>query len=58
MVIVMTTAPLCLYIKVIYGISEEFELDFYAMYACVGCWNVSKPGLLNQQKRANCFGAN
>ena len=39
--IVMTTAPLCLYIKVIYGISEEFELDFYAMYACVGCWNVS-----------------
>ncbi|RWS28161.1 sodium bicarbonate transporter-like protein 11, partial [Leptotrombidium deliense] len=35
----MTTAPLCLYIKVIYGICEDFELNFYAMYACVGLWN-------------------
>lgn len=24
---------------VIYGISEEFDLNFHAMYACVGLWN-------------------
>lgn len=35
----MTTAPLCLYIKVIYGICEGFGLNFHAMYACVGLWN-------------------
>lgn len=39
LVILMTTAPLSLYIKVIYNICEDFELDFYAMYACVGLWN-------------------
>ena len=55
MVIVMTTAPLCLYIKVIYGISEEFELDFYAMYACVGCWNVSKASLLKHLNQSRLF---
>ncbi|XP_076308808.1 solute carrier family 4 member 11-like [Tachypleus tridentatus] len=35
----MTTAPLALYIKVIYSICEDFHLNFYAMYACVGLWN-------------------
>lgn len=39
LVILMTTAPLSLYIKVIYNICEDFDLDFYAMYACVGLWN-------------------
>ncbi|OQR79217.1 sodium bicarbonate transporter protein 11 [Tropilaelaps mercedesae] len=39
LVILMTTAPLSLYIKVIYNICEDFQLDFYAMYACVGLWN-------------------
>ena len=24
---------------VIYNICEDFQLDFYAMYACVGLWN-------------------
>lgn len=28
-----------LYAKVIYNICEDFQLDFYAMYACVGLWN-------------------
>ncbi|XP_054162013.1 solute carrier family 4 member 11-like isoform X2 [Oppia nitens] len=39
LVIIMTTAPICLYIKVIYNICDDFQLDFYAMYACVGLWN-------------------
>ncbi|XP_022252508.1 sodium bicarbonate transporter-like protein 11 [Limulus polyphemus] len=39
LVIIMTTAPLALYIKVIYSICEDFHLNFYAMYACVGLWN-------------------
>ncbi|XP_070382428.1 solute carrier family 4 member 11-like isoform X1 [Dermacentor albipictus] len=39
LVILMTTAPLSLYIKVIYDISQDFGFDFTAMYACVGLWN-------------------
>ena len=39
LVIIMTTAPLCLYAKVVYNICEDFELNFHAMYACVGLWN-------------------
>ncbi|KAL1478541.1 hypothetical protein MTO96_016226 [Rhipicephalus appendiculatus] len=39
LVILMTTAPLSLYIKVIYDISEDYGFDFTAMYACVGLWN-------------------
>ncbi|KAL3194508.1 hypothetical protein MRX96_016142 [Rhipicephalus microplus] len=39
LVILMTTAPLSLYIKVIYDISEDYGFDFTAMYACVGVWN-------------------
>ncbi|XP_028967170.1 sodium bicarbonate transporter-like protein 11 [Galendromus occidentalis] len=39
LVILMTTAPLSLYIKVIYSISEEWEVDFGAMYAWVGVFN-------------------
>lgn len=39
MVILLTTAPLALYTKVIYVICAEWELDFVAMYACTGLWN-------------------
>lgn len=38
LVIIMTTAPLCLYAKVVFNICEDFELNFHAMYACVGLW--------------------
>lgn len=30
---------LSLHFTVIYNICEDFQLDFYAMYACVGLWN-------------------
>ncbi|GIY39483.1 sodium bicarbonate transporter-like protein 11 [Caerostris darwini] len=39
LVIVMTTAPLSLYTKVIFNICQDFKLNFRAMYACVGLWN-------------------
>ncbi|XP_046440639.1 solute carrier family 4 member 11-like isoform X2 [Daphnia pulex] len=39
LLILLTTAPLSLYIKVIYSICEDFQLDFYAMYGCVGLWS-------------------
>ena len=39
LVILMTTAPLSLYIKVIYSISVQWETDFGAMYAWVGLFN-------------------
>ncbi|XP_032782535.2 sodium bicarbonate transporter-like protein 11 isoform X2 [Daphnia magna] len=38
LLIMLTTAPLALYIKVISSICDDFELDFYAMYGCVGLW--------------------
>ncbi|KHN80811.1 Sodium bicarbonate transporter-like protein 11 [Toxocara canis] len=37
-IILLTTVPLAIYIKVIYKISQELGYDFYAMYACVGLW--------------------
>lgn len=39
LVIIMTTAPLSIYIKVVYNISQALETDFSALYACVGLWN-------------------
>uniref|UniRef100_A0A1I7XHB8 HCO3_cotransp domain-containing protein n=1 Tax=Heterorhabditis bacteriophora TaxID=37862 RepID=A0A1I7XHB8_HETBA len=36
MIILLTTVPLAIYIKVIYKISQELGYDFFAMYACVG----------------------
>ena len=39
LVVVMTTAPLALFIKIIYKIAEEFSFDFLAFYACIGLWN-------------------
>ncbi|XP_077861478.1 solute carrier family 4 member 11-like [Saccoglossus kowalevskii] len=39
LIILLTTAPLALFINLIYVIAEDFELNFYAVYACVGIWN-------------------
>ncbi|CAM1310209.1 SLC4A11 (predicted) [Pycnogonum litorale] len=39
LIIIMTTAPLSLYVKTIHTISTDFGQDFYAMYCCVGIWN-------------------
>ena len=39
LVVIMTTAPLCLYTKVVYDISSQLGVDFYDMFACVGLWN-------------------
>ena len=38
LVVVMTTAPLCIYVKVIYQISQDLDIDFGTFYACVGLW--------------------
>ncbi|KAL8588109.1 hypothetical protein ACOMHN_067211 [Nucella lapillus] len=38
-IVLLTTAPLAIYSKIIYNISEDFDLNFPAMYACVGLWN-------------------
>ena len=38
MIVLLTTVPLAIYIKVIYRISESLGYDFFAMYACVGIW--------------------
>merc|ERR1719367_1811935 len=35
----MTTAPLALFIKIIYTISLDFNIDFLAFYAAIGLWN-------------------
>ncbi|XP_070563551.1 solute carrier family 4 member 11-like isoform X2 [Ptychodera flava] len=39
LIILLTTAPLALYIKIIYSVAEDFDLDFFSVYACVGIWN-------------------
>ncbi|XP_059090092.1 solute carrier family 4 member 11-like isoform X1 [Tigriopus californicus] len=39
LVVVMTTAPLALFIKIIYTIAEDFDIDFLAFYAMIGIWN-------------------
>ena len=39
LVVVMTTAPLALFIKIIYTISLDFNIDFLAFYAAIGLWN-------------------
>ena len=39
LVVVMTTAPLALFIKIIYLIAADFEIDFLAFYAMIGIWN-------------------
>lgn len=39
LVVIATTAPLCLYTKVVYDISIILEIDFYTIFACIGFWN-------------------
>jgi hypothetical protein len=39
LVIIMTTAPLCLYTKVIHQMCLDYGFSFPAMYAAVGLWN-------------------
>ncbi|XP_039224300.1 sodium bicarbonate transporter-like protein 11 isoform X2 [Crotalus tigris] len=39
LVVLLTTAPLALYINVIKGICYDYNLDFRAFYAWVGLWN-------------------
>jgi sodium borate transporter 11 len=39
LVIIMTTAPLCLYTKVVFDIANDIQVDFFDMFACVGLWN-------------------
>lgn len=39
LVIIATTALVSLYIKVVYEISEQLDVDFFVMYATVGFWN-------------------
>ncbi|XP_027516318.1 sodium bicarbonate transporter-like protein 11 isoform X3 [Corapipo altera] len=39
LVVLLTTAPLALYINVIRGICDDYHLDFSAFYAWTGLWN-------------------
>lgn len=39
LVIIATTAPLCLYTQIVYSISLSLQVDFYDLFAAVGLWN-------------------
>ncbi|XP_037635667.1 sodium bicarbonate transporter-like protein 11 isoform X2 [Sebastes umbrosus] len=39
LVIPLTTAPLAIFISVIRGICDDYDIDFKAFYACIGLWN-------------------
>ena len=39
LVVVMTTAPLALFIKIIYTIAGDFGVPFLPFYAAIGLWN-------------------
>ncbi|RWS05104.1 sodium bicarbonate transporter-like protein 11, partial [Dinothrombium tinctorium] len=39
LVVIGTTALCSLYIEVVRKFSDQLQVDFYAMYACVGLWN-------------------
>ncbi|CAL1530346.1 unnamed protein product [Lymnaea stagnalis] len=39
LIIFLTTSPLALFTKIIYNISQEYDLDFQALFTCVGLWN-------------------
>ncbi|KAJ8281466.1 hypothetical protein GJAV_G00068010 [Gymnothorax javanicus] len=39
LVIPLTTAPLAIFISVIRGVCDDYDLDFAAFYACIGLWN-------------------
>lgn len=38
LIVLMTTAPLCIYVQVIYHIAHDLEVEFSSFYACVGLW--------------------
>ncbi|XP_041360225.1 sodium bicarbonate transporter-like protein 11 isoform X2 [Gigantopelta aegis] len=40
LIVLLTTAPLALYTKIIYSVCEDFDLNFHAMFAYVGLWNM------------------
>ncbi|KAJ8040324.1 Sodium bicarbonate transporter-like protein 11 [Holothuria leucospilota] len=39
LIVLLTTAPLALYIKIIYTICLDLHFDFFTMYCLVGLWN-------------------
>ncbi|XP_066574450.1 solute carrier family 4 member 11 isoform X2 [Amia ocellicauda] len=39
LVVPLTTAPLAIFISVIRGICDDYNLNFPAFYACIGLWN-------------------
>ena len=39
LVVVMTTAPLVLFTKIILGVADEFDFEFLPFFAMVGIWN-------------------
>ncbi len=39
LVVVMTTAPLAIFTKIIYIVSKDFEVEFLDFFAMVGIWN-------------------
>ncbi len=39
LVVVMTTAPLAIFTKIIYSVSKDFGVDFLDFFAMVGMWN-------------------
>nr|AKN21413.1 slc4a-8 [Schmidtea mediterranea] len=39
LIILLTTAPLALFVKIISSICNDYDLDFFAMYSCVGLIN-------------------
>ncbi|XP_041359265.1 sodium bicarbonate transporter-like protein 11 [Gigantopelta aegis] len=38
-VVLLTTAPLALFTKIIFSICEDYQMQFKSMYCCVGLWN-------------------
>ena len=39
LVIIATTAPLCLYTQVVYRIADSLQVAFFDLFAAVGLWN-------------------
>ncbi|VDN98135.1 unnamed protein product [Rodentolepis nana] len=37
--VLLTTAPLALYVKLIYTVTVTYDLEFYAFFGCVGLFN-------------------
>nr|CDS21415.1 Anion:Bicarbonate TranSporter family member [Echinococcus granulosus] len=37
--VLLTTAPIAIYVKLIYMVTESYNLEFYAFFGCVGLFN-------------------